>query len=171
MRSNGPEMPDQVTQPPLQLGPARQYLGLIHQDHQGIGDRAAFDDEGAVHVDFAQREFGIEKNAAFRLSGQESHRNRLSGAVAAAKPGATGGRKVHRAAANELLQKITQQTVHRNHQTERSRRANAPAVTPELAGNNRSSCLNTIIIAKVPLRYCIVDTADIPKHRVHTVAS
>ena len=36
---------DQIAQPPLQLGPARQHVGLIQQDRQRIGDRAVLDDE------------------------------------------------------------------------------------------------------------------------------
>ena len=69
-------MPDQIAQPPLQLGPARQYFGLIQQDRQRIGDRAILDDEGAVHVDFAERQFRVEQNPAFGFGGQESHGDR-----------------------------------------------------------------------------------------------
>jgi len=31
-------VPGQITQPPLQLGPTRQYFWLIHQDRQRVGD-------------------------------------------------------------------------------------------------------------------------------------
>ena len=80
-----PGMPDEVTQEPLQPGPARHYFGLIHQDRQRIRNRAVLDDEGAVHIDFAERKFGIEENPAFGVGGQEPDRDRLAGAVAAAE--------------------------------------------------------------------------------------
>ena len=70
------DVPDQITQPPLQLGPARQYFGLIQQDRQRIRNRAVLDDESAFHVDFAQRKFRVEKNPAFGFGGQESHGDR-----------------------------------------------------------------------------------------------
>ena len=115
-------MPDEVTQTPLQLGPARQYFGLIHQDRQCIRNRAILDDEGSVHVDFAERKFRVEQNPAFGLGGQEPDPDRFPGPVAAAEFRSTRGREGHRAAADELLQEVTQQTIHRNHQTERSQR-------------------------------------------------
>ena len=70
-------MPDQVAQPPLQLGPARQYFRLIEQDRQRIGDRAFLDDESALHVDFAERQFRVEQNPTFGFGGQESHGYRV----------------------------------------------------------------------------------------------
>src|ERR1700719_2050620 len=57
-----PDMPDQVAQPPLQLGIARQYFRLIHQDRKGVCDRALLDDEGALREDFAEGKFGVEQN-------------------------------------------------------------------------------------------------------------
>ena len=124
-----PDMPDQIAQPPLQLGIARQYFRLIHQDRQRIGNRATLDDECAFHVDFAERQLGVEQNPAFSVGGQELHGDGLAGSVAAAEFCSARGRECHRAAANELLQEITQQTVHRNHRTGRSVKANLPAVT------------------------------------------
>ena len=111
------EMPDRVAQPPLQLGPARHHVGLIHQDRERVRDRAVLDDEGAFHVDFAERKFGVQKNPALGLGRQEPHRHRPAGSISAAEFCSACSGKVHRAAANELLQAITQQTVHRNHQT------------------------------------------------------
>ena len=110
-----PDMPDQVAQPPLQLAIARQYFRLIHQDRQSVRDRAFLDDEGALRVDFTERKLGVEQNPAFGIGGEESHGDRLPGPVAAAEICSARGGKCHRAAADELLQEITQQTVHRNH--------------------------------------------------------
>src|SRR6266478_7218349 len=58
-------MPDQITQTPLQLGPARQYFGLIEQDRQRVRNRAVPDDESAFHVKFTQRKLRVQKDPAF----------------------------------------------------------------------------------------------------------
>jgi hypothetical protein len=97
-------------------------LGLIHQDSQRVGDRTILDDEAALHVNFAQRKFRVEQNPAFGVGGQESYGNRLAGSVAAGEFCPARGRKRHRAAADELIEEVTQQTVHRNHRSKRSRR-------------------------------------------------
>src|SRR3569832_500663 len=47
------DMPDEISKPPLHLGPARQYLRLIHQDRQRVRNRAILDYEGAFLIDFA----------------------------------------------------------------------------------------------------------------------
>src|SRR5450631_3835512 len=62
------DMPDQITQAPLQFGPARQYFGLIEQDRQRVRNRSILDDETALHVDFAERKLWIEQNPAFGVS-------------------------------------------------------------------------------------------------------
>jgi hypothetical protein len=103
-----PDMSYQITQPPLQLGPARQYFRLIHQDRQRIRDRAILDHEGSLHVQFAERQFGVEQHPAFGVGGEETHRNRLAGAIATAELRPARSRKRHRPAANELRQEITQ---------------------------------------------------------------
>src|SRR6202022_1804988 len=77
-----PGMPDKIAQPPLQLGPARQYFRLIEQDRQRIRNRAILDDESAVHVHFAQCKFWVEEDPAFGIGGEESHSDRLAGSVA-----------------------------------------------------------------------------------------
>ena len=109
-------MPDQITQPPLQFGPTRQHLGLVQQDRQRVRNRAILDDKGAVHEDFTKPQFGVEENAAFGVSSHEPDRYRFTGPVAAGEFCSARGRERHCAAANELAQEITQQTVHRNHQ-------------------------------------------------------
>ncbi len=119
-------VPDQVSQPPLQLGPARQDIGLAEQDRQRIRDRTLFDDECPLHVDLAQREFWIEQDSPFGVGGEESDGYRFAGAIATGKTGPARGRERHRPAANELRQKVTQQTVHRNHRNKRSRRKGKP---------------------------------------------
>src|SRR5258708_37760130 len=57
-----PGMPDQIAQPPLQLGPARQYFRLIQQDRQRIRNRALLDDESALRVNSAHRKFRVEQH-------------------------------------------------------------------------------------------------------------
>ncbi len=109
-----PDMPAEIAQPPLQLGPARHHFGLIEQDRQRVRDRAVLDHERAVHIGFAQRQFGIEENAALGPFAQEPDRHRAAGSVTAGKLGPTRGRECHRAAANELAQEITQQPIHRS---------------------------------------------------------
>jgi len=103
-------MPRQIAQPPLQLGPARQHLGLIEQDHQGIRHRALFDHESAVHIGLAQRQFRVHQEMALRLDGQAPHRDRLAG-----DPWTAGRGECHRPPPNELPQKCAQQTIHRNY--------------------------------------------------------
>ena len=105
-------MPDQVAYPPLRRCPARQHLGLIEQDREQVGDAAIFNDERAIHVGFAEREFRIEENSVLSLSGREPHRDRIAGAIAAGEFCPACGRACQRTAANELPQKTTQQTVH-----------------------------------------------------------
>src|SRR5205823_12364448 len=101
-------MPDQVAYPPLRRCPARQHLGLIEQDREQVGDAAIFDDERAVHVGFAEREFGIEENSALSLRGPEPHRDRIASAVAKDELCPACGHACQRTAANEFLQKETQ---------------------------------------------------------------
>src|SRR4051794_19069097 len=103
-----PDMPEEeVPEPPLQLSPPGQYLGLVHQDGGRVSDRAPFDDEGAFHVDFAQRELGGQKHPPLGVGGQEPGANRITGPVAAGKCSPARGDKRHRTAANKLTKEIT----------------------------------------------------------------
>jgi hypothetical protein len=99
----------------LQSGPARQQVGLIQQDGQRVGDRAVLDHERAFHVDFAEREFGVEQDPPLGIPGQETDRDRLAGSVTTGELCPARGRENHRPAADELPKKETQQAVHRNH--------------------------------------------------------
>ena len=110
-----PEVPRQIASQLLQLGPAGQQIRLVHQDRQRVGDRAVFDDEGAIHVGFPKRKLGVEQNPAFGVRSQKTRENVLPGPVPASEFCTACGGKGHRAAANELLQQMAQQTVHRNH--------------------------------------------------------
>ena len=109
-----PDVAGQITQPPLQVAPAWYHFGLIEQNRQGVRNRAILDHECAVHIGFAQRQFGIEQDPPFGPPGPEPHRYRPSGTVAASKFCPARGRECHRAAANELSQEITQQTIHQS---------------------------------------------------------
>src|SRR5260370_7961647 len=108
---------DQITQPPLQLGPARQNLGWIEEDRERVRDRAIFNDETPLHIDFAERKLRVQQNPAFGVGGQESHGDRLAGSIAADKFGPPRSRKPHPPPPNKLLQEITQPTSHPNPQT------------------------------------------------------
>jgi hypothetical protein len=46
----------------LQLGPARQHVGLVEQDCQGVGNRAVLNDARAFHVYFADRQLRVEQD-------------------------------------------------------------------------------------------------------------
>ena len=109
-----PGVPREIAHPPLQAAPARNHFGLIEQDGKRVRNRAVLDHERAVHIGFAERQFGIEEDAPLGLSGKEPHRYRRSSAIAASKCRPARGREGHRAAANELSQEITQQTIHRS---------------------------------------------------------
>ena len=108
------DVPAEIPQPPLQPAPAWHHFRLVEQDRKRVRDRAVLDHERAVHIGFAERQFGIEQNPALGPFAQEPYRYRRSGAVAAGKSGPARGRKGHRAAANELAQEVTQQTIHRS---------------------------------------------------------
>src|SRR4051795_5899465 len=102
-----PDVPEEVPEPPLQLSPPGQYLGLVHQDGERVSDRALFDDEGAFHVDFAERELGVRQPPPLGVGGQEPGANRITGPVAAGKCSPARGDKRHRTAANKLTKEIT----------------------------------------------------------------
>jgi hypothetical protein len=109
-----PGVPAEIAQPPLQLGPTWEHFGLAEQDLQRVRDRAILDHECAVHVGFAERQFGIEQDPALGPFCHKPRRHRAAGSVTAGKPGSARSCKGHRAAANELTQKITQQPIHRS---------------------------------------------------------
>jgi hypothetical protein len=166
-------MPHQIAQPPLQLGPARQYLGLVQQNRQRIRDRALLDDESALHVDFAQCQFRVEQDPPFGLGSQEADGHRVAGAITACESGSARGRERHRPAANELGQEVTQQTVHRNHQAAIPLEASASPAAP-LDAHGRGMVPPSAyknIIFDFPVRYCVVHKADIPKCHVRALAS
>ena len=165
------DMPDQIAQPPLQLGPARQYFGLIEQDRQHVGNRALLDDEGAFHVDFAERKLRVQQNPALGIRRSGTGRDRLAGSVAAGKSCPARGRERHRAAANELIQEVTQQTVHRNHQMSDPAEANRTGRHIDAQDTQRvPACLNCIIMAMRTVRASALSTKRIfPNVRVHAL--
>src|SRR5665213_4283079 len=56
-----PGVPDQIAQAPLQLGPARQYLGLIQQYRQRVRDRAILDNKSAIHISSPRAISGLSR--------------------------------------------------------------------------------------------------------------
>ncbi len=71
-----------VTQQPLRPRPVR-HVGIL-AEHYGehVGDRAALDHEGPVHIGFAEFEFGIEENSPLGAAGAKAHPYRLAGPIA-----------------------------------------------------------------------------------------
>ena len=82
-----PDVPAEIAQPPFQPGPARHHFGLVEQDLERIRNRAVLDHERAVHIGFAERQFGIEEDAPLVLFAQKPCRHRLAGTVTAGKTG------------------------------------------------------------------------------------
>ena len=54
-----------IAQQPLRPRPLRHLGILAEHDREHVGDRALLDHEGAVHIGFAEFEFGIEQQAQF----------------------------------------------------------------------------------------------------------
>ncbi len=99
-------VPDQVTQPPLQPGPARQYFGLVEQNGERVGDGTTFDHEGSVHIGFTQPQFGVEQDPALGVGSQKARCNQLAAAVTAGEFGAACGGECHRPAADEVVEEV-----------------------------------------------------------------
>ncbi|BAM90171.1 methionine ABC transporter ATP-binding component [Bradyrhizobium oligotrophicum S58] len=110
-------MTDHAAKPPLRLRPFGHDCGLVHHDGKEVGNRALLDDEGAVHVDFAERELRVGQDPALGRMGQEPRRDRHPGAISAAERRAIGGREADRSTTDEAAQETTQQTVHPHHLT------------------------------------------------------
>ena len=80
---------EQIAHEPRRQRPIRRGNALLaQQDREHVGDRALLDDEGAVHIGFAELELGIEQDRALRLCGGEAHGDRRSAAVAKGVGGA-----------------------------------------------------------------------------------
>jgi hypothetical protein len=54
---------------------------LAHHQADKVRDRSGLDHEGAVHIGFAEPEFGIEQHGPLRRGGHETDRERRPGAV------------------------------------------------------------------------------------------
>src|SRR5690349_19519156 len=77
-----------VADPALKPGPFRRLVLLLaHHHFEDIRNGASFDGEGAVHVGFAESQFGIAKQGPFRSAGLEADGNRFSSAVTAGENG------------------------------------------------------------------------------------
>src|SRR5439155_3038623 len=57
-----------IADEPLRPGPQRRpaVASLRQHDAKYVGNRAAFDDDAAVHIGFAEAQFGVDENAALR---------------------------------------------------------------------------------------------------------
>ena len=85
------EAPGEVAEEPLQPRPVRHVGILPEHDGEHVGDRALLDHESAVHVGFAELQFGIEQDAPFGGAGGKAHRDRLAGAIAEGQDRAARG--------------------------------------------------------------------------------
>ncbi|KAH2775612.1 hypothetical protein KXW38_001462, partial [Aspergillus fumigatus] len=108
------QVADDVAQPPPRLGQTGHHFRLVHDDGQQVCDRAVLDHESAVHPGFAERQLRVEQDAPCGSRGCEARRHRLAGAVSAGECGAERRGKGQTTAADEMLQNVTQQTVHRS---------------------------------------------------------
>jgi hypothetical protein len=101
---------------------------LPQHDGEQIGNRAAIDDECAVHVGFAKAELRIEQDLALRFGGRKAHCDRSATAVAKNVCPARCGRNRQRSLADEPPQECRQQPIQaRLHALIRSRPARAVA--------------------------------------------
>src|SRR5215813_14362496 len=73
----------EIADEPLRRRPVRwpTVASLTQRHREDVGDRAAFDHEAAVHIGFAELEFGVDNNAPFRGMRSETDRDRRSRAV------------------------------------------------------------------------------------------
>ncbi len=104
----------EVAQPPPRFGKARHDFRLVHHDGEHIGNRAVLDHESAVHPGFAEGKFRIEQNPPRRAGGGEACRDRLARAVPASERHAARRGECQIAAADEITENETQQTIHRS---------------------------------------------------------
>ncbi len=103
----------QEAQQPLRPRPVR-YVGLLAEaDGQHVGDRALLDHESAVHVGFAELEFGIEENSPFGGAGGKTDRNRLAGPIAEGQDRSARGGNPKCPPPDKGLQQKVKQPVHR----------------------------------------------------------
>ena len=108
-------VPDQVAEPPQRFRPAGQHVRLVQHDRKHVGDCALFDNEAAVHVDLAEREFRIKQQAPCGGCCGESHSHRGTGTIAAGEFSSCRRRESNRAPSDETAQEELQQTIHQAH--------------------------------------------------------
>ena len=75
------QAPGEVAQHPLQPRPVRHIGILAEHDGEHVGDRALLDHESAVHIGFAEFQFGIEQDAPFGGARGKTNRYRLAGPI------------------------------------------------------------------------------------------
>ena len=73
---------EQIAHQPRQRPIRRGDRILTQQDREHLGNRALFDDQRAVHIGFAELQFGVQQNRALRLRCGEAHRDRRPPAIA-----------------------------------------------------------------------------------------
>src|SRR3569833_801741 len=74
--------PGDIAQQPLQPGPLRHFGCLTERYLEDFGDCALIDDEGAVHVGFAELEFGVENEAPPGARCRQADSDWCAGAIA-----------------------------------------------------------------------------------------
>src|SRR5262249_30071734 len=97
----------------------------------------------------------IKKNPALGFGAEKTCVNGFAGSIAAGKFLSACGCEDHRTAANELIQKATQQAIHRNHHGERARETNLAilsAIAFDACGTDWFRSREIILLRRVPIR-------------------
>jgi len=131
----------------LRPHPARRLAAAVLRERElkEIGDRALLDHESAVHVAFADGEFGVEEDGEFSGPCREADGDRCAGAISELKDGAAGHRQAQRSAPNERLQHDLQRALHQPPQTTTP---SGPAAAADSLG---TTAANTLRIGGLPL--------------------
>src|SRR5688572_24709410 len=72
----------EIAQEIKRAAPALRLGVVLAKDMEHVGDGAFFDDQRAVHIGFAEFQFGIEQHLTQCRAGVEAYCDRLAGAVA-----------------------------------------------------------------------------------------
>ena len=107
------EAPLQVAQQILRPRPVRNLGLLAETNGEHVGDRAFLDHEGAVHIGFAELEFGIEQDAPFGGARGKTYRYRLAGPIAEGQNRAARGGNAKCPPPDKGLEQKSKQPVHR----------------------------------------------------------
>ena len=95
--------------------PAGGFCILSEHDREDVGDRALLDHQRAVHVGFAEFEFGIEHDAEFGCMSGKAHGHRHARAIAKCEGFSARGAEIERPSPDKVIKQNLKQPVHRPH--------------------------------------------------------